>query len=174
MASRTHVGESAAPEKLTRPVLVVAAVICTCVVVSHMFGRSTISILLPAIRQDLVDSNTAAGVLGGSNFAGYIIGVVFVTVLAGRAGTDTAHARWLGYFGGSTFSACHCTIVLGLGYRGLARWVWRRWNLGYGARPSHSERARIAAGRGARGAHRDDGYCITPAKSGHHAVPQDR
>ena len=85
MASRTHVGESAAPEKLTRPVLIVAAVICTCVVVSHMFGRSTISILLPAIRQDLVDSNTAAGVLGGSNFAGYIIGVVFVTVLAGRA-----------------------------------------------------------------------------------------
>jgi len=63
MASRTHVGESAAPEKLTRPVLVVAAVICTCVVVSHMFGRSTISILLPAIRQDLVDSNTAAGPL---------------------------------------------------------------------------------------------------------------
>jgi MFS family permease len=72
-------------EKLSRPALVVAAVICTCVVVSHMFGRSTVSVLLPAIRSDLIDSNTAAGVLGGSNFAGYIFGVIIVTLLAGRS-----------------------------------------------------------------------------------------
>ncbi len=76
-------------EKLSRPALVIAAVICMCVVVSHMFGRSTISILLPAIRNDLVDSNTAAGVLGGSNFAGYIFGVIIVTLLAGR--TEPIH-----------------------------------------------------------------------------------
>ncbi|MFT4988917.1 MAG: putative MFS family arabinose efflux permease [Acidimicrobiales bacterium] len=76
-------------EKLSRPALVVAAVICTCVVVSHMFGRSTVSILLPAIRNDLIDSNTAAGVLGGSNFAGYIFGVIIVTLLAGR--TEPIH-----------------------------------------------------------------------------------
>jgi len=71
-------------ERLPRPVLAVAAVICMCVVVSHMFGRSTVPLLLPAIREDLVDSNTAAGVLGGSNFAGYIVGVVVVTLVAGR------------------------------------------------------------------------------------------
>jgi len=77
-------GIEATSDRLTRAALIVAAVVCMCVVVSHMFGRSTYSLLLPAIREDLVDSSTAAGVLGGSNFAGYIIGVVLVTLLAGR------------------------------------------------------------------------------------------
>lgn len=74
----------AGTERLSRRAVVVAGVICTCVVVSHMFGRSTYSLLLPAIKEDLVDSNTAAGVLGGSNFAGYILGVIIVTLIASR------------------------------------------------------------------------------------------
>lgn len=71
-------------ERLSRPALLVASIVCCCVVVSHIFGRFTLSLLLPAIRDDIVDSNTAAGVLGGANFAGYILGVVGVTLIAGR------------------------------------------------------------------------------------------
>lgn len=71
-------------EPIARPALVVAGVICCCVIVSHMFGRSTLSILLPAIREDLVDSSTGAGVLSATTFAGYIVGVILVTVVAGR------------------------------------------------------------------------------------------
>lgn len=52
--------------------------------VSHVFGRATWSILLPAISDDLAASFTAVGFLGASNFAGYMLGVIAVTALASR------------------------------------------------------------------------------------------
>lgn len=72
------------PERVTRAGLVVAAVICASVVVSHMFGRFSYSLLLPAISDDLVDSFTGAGFLGASYFAGYLLGVVGVTAVSSR------------------------------------------------------------------------------------------
>lgn len=102
-------------EGLSRKALIVAGVICTCVVVSHMFGRSTISVLLPAIRTDLVDSNTAAGVLGGSNFAGYIIGVMIVTVVAGRVEPITLMRAGLAICGLALFLLAVAPSFLALG-----------------------------------------------------------
>ncbi len=53
-------------------------------VVSHTFGRTTYPLLLPAIKDDLLDSNTAAGIGGTTIYFAYMAGVVLVTVLAGR------------------------------------------------------------------------------------------
>lgn len=53
-------------------------------IVSHTFGRSTVSVLLPAMANDLALSSTVAGALGSVNLGGYFCGVLVVTVLAGR------------------------------------------------------------------------------------------
>ncbi len=74
----------AATESVTRPGVVLAASICAAVVVSHIFGRFSYSLLLPAISDDLVDTFTGAGFLGASYFAGYMIGVVVVTAISSR------------------------------------------------------------------------------------------
>ena len=74
----------ASTERVTRAGLIVATVICASVVVSHMFGRFTYSLLLPAISDDLVDSYTGAGFLGASYFGGYLLGVIGVTAVSTR------------------------------------------------------------------------------------------
>lgn len=71
-------------DRIPRSAWVVAAVVCASTVVSHIFGRASYSILLSAISEDLVSSFTAAGFLGSSNFAGYLIGVVVVTGVSSR------------------------------------------------------------------------------------------
>lgn len=76
--------ESAASSPVTRAGLLVAAAACAAVIVSHIFGRSTYSLLLPAISEDLVSSYGAAGFLGASYFAGYLLGVIGVTVMSSR------------------------------------------------------------------------------------------
>lgn len=53
-------------------------------VVSHIFGRATIGILLPAMTDDLALSDTMVGALGSTNMGAYFAGVVIVTFSAGR------------------------------------------------------------------------------------------
>ena len=53
-------------------------------VVSHIFGRATIGVLLPAMTDDLGFSDTLAGTLSSANMSGYLAGVVIVTFSAGR------------------------------------------------------------------------------------------
>lgn len=80
---------SSTPIRVPRAALVTAGVVCTCVVVSHIFGRFSYSILLPALRDDIVDSDTAAGTLGATYFAGYMLGVFAVTVVSSRTEPTT-------------------------------------------------------------------------------------
>ena len=69
---------------MTRAGVAIAAVVCLGVIVSHMFGRFTYSLLLPAISDDLVSSYTGAGFLGASYFGGYLLGVIGVTMVSSR------------------------------------------------------------------------------------------
>ncbi len=71
-------------DTVTRAGVAIAAVVCFAVVVSHMFGRFTYSLLLPAISDDLVSSYTGAGFLGASYFGGYLLGVIGVTMVSSR------------------------------------------------------------------------------------------
>ncbi len=53
-------------------------------VVSHVFGRGTISVLLPAMADDLGLSEQIAASLASVNLAGYLIGTVVLLALAGK------------------------------------------------------------------------------------------
>ena len=53
-------------------------------VVSHVFGRATIGVLLPAMAEDLGLSDTLVGALGSTNMGAYFASVVIVTFTAGR------------------------------------------------------------------------------------------
>ncbi len=53
-------------------------------VVSHIFGRATIGVLLPAMAEELELSDTLVGALGSTNMGAYFAGVVIVTFTAGR------------------------------------------------------------------------------------------
>ena len=53
-------------------------------VVSHIFGRATIGVLLPAMAPELGLSDTLVGALGSTNMGAYFAGVVIVTFSAGR------------------------------------------------------------------------------------------
>ncbi len=70
-----------------RPLLgigVAAIVVPLTTMVSHTFARSTYPLLLPAIKDDVLGSNTVAGFAGTVIFLAYLIGVIVVTALAGR------------------------------------------------------------------------------------------
>ncbi|MDG2112684.1 MAG: MFS transporter [Actinomycetota bacterium] len=62
-------------------------------IVSHTFGRSTYPLLLPAIKDDLLGSNTQAGFGGTAIYIAYLTGVAIVTVVAGRLEPMTI-MRW--------------------------------------------------------------------------------
>ena len=73
---------------VSRPILGVglaALVIPLTTIVSHTFGRSTYPLLLPAIKDEVLGSNTMAGFGGTVIYLAYLAGVVAVTALAGRA-----------------------------------------------------------------------------------------
>ncbi len=53
-------------------------------IVSHALARSTYPILLPAMADELVANNRQAGALTTINFAGYLVGVLAVTIISGR------------------------------------------------------------------------------------------
>ena len=53
-------------------------------VVSHVFGRATIGVLIPAMAAELGMSDTLVGALGSTNMGAYFTGVVIVTFSAGR------------------------------------------------------------------------------------------
>ena len=63
---------------------VAAIVIPLTTIVSHTFGRSTYPLLLPAIKDDVLETNTVAGVGGTIIFLAYLLGVIVVTAVAGR------------------------------------------------------------------------------------------
>ncbi len=73
---------------LTRPAVfglgAAALVVPLTTVVSHTFSRSTYPLLLPAIKDDVLGSNTVAGIGGTVIYIGYLTGVMLVTALAGR------------------------------------------------------------------------------------------
>ena len=60
-----------------------AIVIPLTTIVSHSFGRATYPLLLPAIKDELLSSNTAAGVGGTAIFSAYLAGVFVVTLVSG-------------------------------------------------------------------------------------------
>ena len=75
------------PTTARRPILgvgVAALVIPLTTVVSHTFGRSTYPLLLPAIKDEVLGSNTVAGLGGTVIYLAYLTGVIVVTALAGR------------------------------------------------------------------------------------------
>lgn len=61
-----------------------ALVIPMTTIVSHTFGRSTYPLLLPAIKDEVLGSNTVAGLGGTVIYLAYLSGVVAVTAMAGR------------------------------------------------------------------------------------------
>ncbi|MEL6981439.1 MAG: MFS transporter [Actinomycetota bacterium] len=70
-----------------RPLLgigVAAVVVPLTTMVSHTFARSTYPLLLPAMKDDVLGSNTVAGFAGTVIFLAYLLGVIVVTALAGR------------------------------------------------------------------------------------------
>ncbi len=52
--------------------------------VAQSFGRFTYGVLLPAVRDDMLGSNRAAGLLGTVNVAAYLIGTVIVATVSKR------------------------------------------------------------------------------------------
>ena len=51
---------------------------------AQSFGRFTYGVLLPAVRDDLLGSNRAAGLLGTVNVAAYLLGTVIVATVSTR------------------------------------------------------------------------------------------
>lgn len=70
--------------KRTVPTPVLIALIGLASAVAQSFGRFTYALLLPAIDRDLLDSYTAAGLLGTTNLVAYLLGTVTVSTLARR------------------------------------------------------------------------------------------
>lgn len=59
-------------------------IIASAGVVSHVFGRGTVSVLLPAMADDLGLTEQVAASLASVNLAGYLIGTVAILLAAGR------------------------------------------------------------------------------------------
>jgi len=53
-------------------------------VVSHVFGRATVGLLVPAMADDLELNDTLIGALGSANMGAYFTSVIIVTFTAGR------------------------------------------------------------------------------------------
>ncbi|MEM7094899.1 MAG: MFS transporter [Actinomycetota bacterium] len=88
--------DEAGLQRVTRAGLATAGIVCAAVIVSHIFGRFTYSLLLPAISDDLVSSYTGAGFLGASYFGGYLLGVLGVTMASARVEPVTLLRTGLG------------------------------------------------------------------------------
>lgn len=70
-----------------RVMLVTIAVVMLSAAVAQGFGRFTYGVVLPAVRDDLLDgSNTLAGLLGTANTFAYLAGALIVGSLASRLG----------------------------------------------------------------------------------------
>ena len=52
--------------------------------VAQAFGRFTYGVLLPSIRDDMLGSNGAAGLLGTINVAAYLLGTIIIATLSTR------------------------------------------------------------------------------------------
>lgn len=63
---------------------IAAIVVPLTTVVSHSFARSTYPILLPAMKDDVLSSNTIAGFGGTIIYIAYLSGVIAVTLLSAR------------------------------------------------------------------------------------------
>lgn len=63
---------------------IMLAVIALAAAVGQAFGRFSFGVLLPAIRDDLEISNTAAGLIGAANVGAYLLGTLLVAWLTSR------------------------------------------------------------------------------------------
>lgn len=59
-------------------------VIALCAAVAQAFGRFSYGLILPAMRDDLGISNSAAGAIGGANVGAYLIGTLAVAWATSR------------------------------------------------------------------------------------------
>jgi predicted MFS family arabinose efflux permease len=71
------------PRTVPTPVLITLIGLASAV--AQSFGRFTYALLLPAMDRDLLDSYTAAGLLGTTNLVAYLLGTVVVSSLARRS-----------------------------------------------------------------------------------------
>lgn len=64
--------------------VLVIALVMGAACVAQSFGRFTYGVVLPAVRDDLLGSNRAAGFLGTVNVAAYLLGTVLVAAVSTR------------------------------------------------------------------------------------------
>ncbi|MET0324667.1 MAG: MFS transporter [Ilumatobacteraceae bacterium] len=72
--------ERSRPASAVLVVVLVMAGAC----VAQAFGRFTYGVLLPAVRDDMLGSNRAAGLIGTVNVTAYLVGTVLVATLSKR------------------------------------------------------------------------------------------
>lgn len=70
----------------TSSAVLVIALVMAGACVAQSFGRFTYGVLLPAVRDDLLGSNRAAGLLGTVNVGAYLAGTVAVAAVSSRLG----------------------------------------------------------------------------------------
>lgn len=68
------------------PMILVLAVVMASACVAQAFGRFTYGVVLPAVRDDLLGSNRAAGLVGTLNVGAYLAGTLGVAALSSRLG----------------------------------------------------------------------------------------
>lgn len=98
--------------------------------VAQSFGRFTYGVILPAVRDDLLGSNRAAGLLGTVNVAAYLVGAIVVASVSSRLAMVQLVRIGLCLSTGGLLVASFATRVevlgLGLGAMGLggaAIWI---------------------------------------------------
>lgn len=69
----------------TKRAVAITVLVCLTPIVSHVFGRSLYSLLLPAIKSDLSLTNTQAGLPSSATFLLYVVGVLIVVFASARA-----------------------------------------------------------------------------------------
>ena len=110
--------------------MLVLALVMAGACVAQAFGRFTYGVVLPAVRDDLLGSNRAAGLLGTLNVGAYLAGTVVVASISARlslvalvrAGLCLSTAGLLlASVAGSGATLGLCLMAMGLG--GAAIWI---------------------------------------------------
>lgn len=96
--------------------MLVLAVVMGATCVAQAFGRFTYGVVLPAVREDLLGSNRAAGLIGTRNVAGYLAVTLAVATVSARVGpvTMVRAGLCLSTAGLLLASLAHSGAVLGL------------------------------------------------------------
>ena len=106
------------------------ALVMAGVCVAQAFGRFTYGVVLPAVRDDLLGSNRAAGLLGSMNVGAYLAGAVLVAAVSGRVGLGrlvriglcfSTAGLLVASFAPNATVLCLGLVTMGLG--GAAIWI---------------------------------------------------